>query len=1241
MLRGLLWVPGLLLLTSGMVLSAHAVDAAAVKRLLADPPRHYTSAPLWVWNDAMTEEQVRDTLRDLCSQQIRQVFIHPRPGLMTPYLGQEWFRLWKVALDEAERLDMNVWIYDENSYPSGFAGGWVPELMPQSRGMGLHFFETNAPPEWTTDTVAVFQLGDDDARDVSGRVRSGEPLPHGRYWVAVIRQAENSPWHGNRFYVNLLTQGVTEKFLEVTLGAYRREVGGQFGHRIPGVFTDEPNIRPAGGFPWCPDLPEQFEKRRGYDLLAHLPALACELGDWRRVRHDYFRTLNELFIERWARPYYEWCEAHGLSFTGHYWDHEWPQCLNVPDNMAMAAWQHIPGIDCLMNQYAEHTRAQFGNVRFCREISSVANQLGRKRTLVELYGAGGWDLRFEDMKRIADWLLVLGINLMDEHLSYVTLRGARKRDHPQSFSYHEPWWEAYQVHARYLARLSAVMSQGEQINRILVLEPTSTAWMYQGHEAGLRQLGDSFFNLLMRLEAAQIEYDLGCESILAEHAAVEGNRLRVGRRLYDVLVLPPLCENISSNLLELGDRFLEAGGRVLCLGAAPARVDGALSPRPANWATRTGWVATDPSRVEEALHRLAPPEGVRIIRAAADRGILFHHRRHIDDGQILLLVNTSMQEPSAGTIESDLQGVERWDPYTGAVEPYPFQNTSNGLRADFRLPPSGSLLLFLSRQPLEPGRPVREEIRPVPPIRLAGGLATHPAGREEDVDAFLEIQRLEPNVLTLDYVDVSAAGETRSNVYFYRANQFVWQKHGLERNPWDNAVQFKDELISRTFPPDSGFTVSYRFSIEGTVPPDLALVVERPDLYTITCNGRAVEPVPGAWWLDKAFGRISLASTARTGENVVTLTARPFTMLHELEPAYVLGSFALKPVARGFAITPDSPIQLGRAQPRPAHGYNPDGTAWLTVGIGFQEGREDRAPYVVFDLGQVTNVNRIKIWNYNEAHVRDLTLRGAGRIRIRAGAEPDSMNEELGTFHLRRAPGGAYDTPDILPVSARAVRYVRLDILSNLRGVEYPAEGTPEDHGFVGLSEVQFYTAEDHRLANGRVHQVSSELASHRRNAIHLVDGSGLDETHGLGWNTQGHPFYGAGVAYRQRYALPHPEGRYFIRLQGWRGSVARVNVNGQRVGYILAPPWELEVTRQLRPGTNVVEVVVIGTLKNTLGPHHGDPRPGSAWPAMFQEGPEEGPPPGVRYSTIAYGLFRPFRLEQHLPRTDLRPEGL
>ncbi len=537
-------------------------DSAAVRALFADPPREYSTAPLWVWNDLLTEEQIRGTLRDLAGRKVRQVFVHPRPGLMTLYLSDEWFRLWKIALDEAEKLDMNVWIYDENSYPSGFAGGHVPELMPESRGRGLQLKESASPP---ADALAVFELKGDAFEDVTEKLRAGG-LPKGNYLVATVARSRNSPWHGDRCYVDLLYPGVTEKFLEVTLGAYDRHVGRQYGRRIPGCFTDEPGLRPAGGLPWTDDLPTRFESRWGYSLLKNLPSLTRPLGDWKKIRHDYFRLLLELFIERWGKPYYEACQKRGIAFTGHYWEHEWPNCTRVPDNMAMSAWQQIPGIDTLMNQYKEDVHAQFGNVRSVREVASLANQLGRRRVLCEAYGAGGWDLRFEDMKRIADWLIVLGVNLIDEHLSYVTIRGARKRDHPQSFSYHEPWWQAYHVRAQYSARLCSALSQGERINPVLVLEPTPTAWMLQGTPQ-LKPLGDRFQKLLLGLEAAQVEYDLGCEDVIERHGSASGGAFTVGRRSYRTVVIPPLAETVYDG---------GAAG-----GVCPGRGDGALVRRAA------------------------------------------------------------------------------------------------------------------------------------------------------------------------------------------------------------------------------------------------------------------------------------------------------------------------------------------------------------------------------------------------------------------------------------------------------------------------------------------------------------------------------------------------------------------------------------------------------------------------------------------------------------------------------------
>jgi hypothetical protein len=66
-----------------------------------------------------------------------------------------------------------------------------------------------------------------------------------------------------------------------------------------------------------------------------------------------------------------------------------------------------------------------------------------------------------------------------------------------------------------------------------------------------------------------------------------------------------------------------------------------------------------------------------------------------------------------------------------------------------------------------------------------------------------------------------------------------------------------------------------------------------------------------------------------------------------------------------------------------------------------------------------------------------------------------------------------------------------------------------------------------------------------------------------------------------------------------------------------------------VRAGRNTVKVEVVGTLKNTLGPHHGNPALGTAWPAMFQKGPYPGPPPGSQYSTVGYGLLEPMELLQ------------
>ncbi len=1002
------------------VASAAGGELERVRREFAEPSRHYRSAPLWVWNDLLTEEQVVSTLRDLAGQGLKQAFVHPRPGLMTPYLSNDWFRLWRTALREAERLDMNLWIYDENSYPSGFAGGLVPDAMPESRGKGVVFQQTASVPEPGDEVLAVYRLARSGYEKVTAEWRAGKKLPRGKYLVASIRLAPRSPWFGGRYYVDLLKPGVTEKVIELTHEAYRKHIGEQFGKRVPGIFTDEPHLTPAGGLHWSDHLPELFKQRWGYDLIDALPSLVRHAGDWKRVRHNYQQLLLEQFIEHWSKPNHDYCHRYGLEWTGHYWEHGWPGARHGPDNMAMYAWHQRPGIDILMNLYSEDVDAQFGNVRSVVELASVANQLGKKRTLCETYGAGGWDLRFEDMKRIGDWVFVLGVNTMDEHLSFITIRGARKRDHPQSFSYHEPWWEAYHLIAHYFARLSVVLSAGEQINSILLLEPTTTAWMYQG-DPELGQLGRDFQALVTELAQRQVEFDLGCEDIIARHGSVAGPYFVIGRRRYNCLVLPPWTENLNSKTFELLEAYLKAGGTLLsCSAKLPERIDGRPSAEAKRLASYPGYKRVKRAELAELLLRRSEPK----FAIEHEGGILYHQRRQLEEGQFLLLVNTSSDQPCRGTVQALAKGVERWDPRTGRTEPATFERDGERVDVPFSLQPCGSLLLFLSERPCEPARPTE---------RVA--LTCQPKGQ-------VQVRRIGPNVLTLDYLDLQLGKDEFKGIYFYDAAERIFKHNGLQSNPWEQAVQFKDELLKLTFPQGRGFEATYKFLISGRVPRDLRVVVERPDIYKISINGQPIEPVPGRWWLDRSFGVLDVSKLARVGENEVTLRREQLTIYHELEPIYLLGSFRLEPAERGFIIVPDQPA-----------GYGP--------------------------------------------------------------------------------------------------------------------------------------------------------------------------------WNKQGHPFHAAGFSYRAKFDVPEPVGRFLVVLNDWYGSVAKVQVNDKLAGYIAYRPWECEVTQLIRPGENEVEVAVIGTLRNTLGPHHIGPQLGAAWPHMFYKAPKSGPPAGLKYDTVGYGLMKPFELRQ------------
>jgi hypothetical protein len=876
---------------------------ASVLKAFKSPPAEYRSAPLWVWNDQVTRQQIEDHLMDLKGHGIGGVFIHPRPGLITPYLSDEWFSLCRYAVDTGKKLGMKVWLYDENSYPSGFAGGHVPAQMPEAGRRGLRMTHlTELPPQFSSEPILVLAKDSSGYNNITQDYKT-RTYGSGDYFLFTLVKQKPSPWYGGFSYVDIMRREVTEKFIDVTMNAYKRVIGDEFGRVVPGVFQDEAEINPASEpgavvVNYTPALFDRFQSRWGYDLKTHLPSLYEDVGKYRRVRHNFYATLLDLLIDNWAKPYYDYCTSNNLIFTGHYWEHEWPRPVVNPDNLACAAYAHMPGIDILMNDFQMDSHAQFGNARSVKEIRSAANQLGRRRTLSETFGASGWDMTFFDQKRIADWEYALGVNFLNQHLAYLTIKGARKRDHPLSFSYHEPWWRYYRTLADYYGRLSVALCSGEQLNKVLVLEPTTTGWMYatpQRQNERLEVLGKSFQDFINALEAGQVEYDLTSEDILLHHGQSQDRQLLVGKRAYSLVVLPPGLDNLNEATLMLLRSHLSTGGTLVCFGKPPRYIDGKESDLAQSLSTAATWIRAKEEDARGEIQRLCPPALTFHLSTGPTRNLLFHHRRSLKDCELLFLANTDGVENQSGEIQAFGQSCEQWDLFTGASAHYPFTVKEGKLSVAFTLPPGGSLLLCF--------RPVARAGTSQTPLRWTDVSSQGPS----------LIERREPNLLTLDYCDLTLDGKTDKDLYFYQAQLKTYQHHGLERNPWDNGVQYKTAIVDRdTFALKSGFEAAFHISIaDGVTRESLRVVVERPGLFHVTVNGQVVKPRRGEWWLDKSFGVFDIGRNVQYGQNTIAVKASPFTIHSELEPVYILGDFSLAPREKGFEIRPSGAIQTG------------------------------------------------------------------------------------------------------------------------------------------------------------------------------------------------------------------------------------------------------------------------------------------------------------------------------------------
>lgn len=880
---------------------------------LKNPPAAYRSVPLWSWNDRLEKKELERQIEEMHLAGIGGFFMHARGGLQTPYMGEEWMEAIRTSIEKSRELGMNAWFYDENGWPSGFADGKVP-------AKGLDYQQKRLVCE-----QAPFQ--DVPAERIIGWYAAGVGGEAGYRLLLPGEEARADLricYDVNPYYTDTLSAMAVKEFIDTTYERYWRQFGEEYGRELSGVFTDEPQFG-RGGLPWSFELEEVFSTRHGGDVKELLPALFLETKGASRARYAYWETVTFMFTQAYAKQIGDWCADKGWSATGHVVDEQelMHQVTSVGDPMAFYEHLQIPGCDWL-------GRFVGTDAMVPKQVSSVARQLGKKRAVTESFGCSGWNVSFEDLKRIGEWQFVHGINLMCQHLQGYSLRGLRKRDYPPSLFYQQPWWSDYKGFNDYFARLSLLLSEGTGQAEVLLLHPVRTAWTLQrgADYSAVIPYHDAFARLTRWLCQSLIEHDYGSEGIIAGHGRVSGGSFIVGEAAYRVVIVPPSV-TVCRHTAELLRAFSAQGGTLIAFEPYPVLVDGQEDAEFARFMQ----AAVLPEWSGEALCRAVSAGVEPFLRISGGNGepvaadTLNVRTLELAGSVLHYVVNSGTEFYPLLNIQLTRQGiVSLVDLETGEIRPLEQKLLAHDL---MELEPIGRDLMeqelleqeqvqvvvqkqmgqelqpqgVLLQLPLHPGQSYMLKVDPLPASASFAGdnkaVASEGPGENpanQDVVAVRPADiREHADMRAAAAVKLGHAGEERSvreQTVHQERSQIVlaadWEivHAGLNSLTLDNArlrvdggewsepqpvIFIQEQLLAYGRTVTAELEFAFAVSFDTTRQREMYLVIERPDELEIELNGARVETAGSGWWRDISFRTIDISGLAATGRNTLVL----------------------------------------------------------------------------------------------------------------------------------------------------------------------------------------------------------------------------------------------------------------------------------------------------------------------------------------------------------------------------------
>ena len=881
--------------------------------LFRNPTCEYRGTPFWAWNAELKSEELKRQIEIFKEMGLGGFHMHVRTGMATDYLSEEFMQLIKDCVDKAKEENMLAWLYDEDRWPSGAAGGLVTKD-EEYRARCLLF--TTEPCDNSGNAVSSI----DDSRAEGSREGKGyliacydvkldsdgnladykvigeEDEAQGTKWYAYLKIHAASAWYNNQSYVNTLDKKSIERFVEITHEKYKEKISDSFGETVPAIFTDEPQFTRKNQLPnstdkedvllpWTDDIPDTYKEQYGDDIVSSLPELFWELPDGKVSvsRYRFHDHISERFASAFADTCGEWCRKNGIALTGHMMEEPTLHSQTAALGDAMRSYRgfDLPGIDMLCNSF-EFTTA--------KQAQSAVHQYGCEGMLSELYGVSGWDNDFRNYKLHGDWQACLGVTIRVPHLSWYAMGGEAKRDYPASIHYQSPWYKEFSYLEDHFARVNTAITRGKPVVRVAVIHPVESYWLHWGPNDKtdlIRScMDEKFRNVAEWLLKGSVDFNYICESLLPSQCDKAGAPLKVGKMEYDAVIVPD-CETLRTSTIERLEDFRNAGGKLIFMGAAPLYENGIPSERGRALYEKSTVIPFDREKLLTSL------EDNRTVTLRDEDGtltdsLIYQLRR--DNGCNWLFVSRCCEPYNKScvgdtdlriTVKGEFTPVE-YDTLSGEIKPVAYEYINGNTVISKTVYDYDSLLLKLidgrndcSENNEELGEPENKvKIPALVPYSLSEDnvLLLDVAEYKLDDGEFME----EEEILRLD-------NDCRKILGYPKRCSSVAQPWVIEKEEVKHSITLR-------------FTISSEIEYSGAL-----LALEDAEKAKIVFNGEEISNNILGWYVDKDIKTVAL-SDIKPGDNVLEITL-PFGKRTNTEWCYILGKFGVRVLGRTKTIT--------------------------------------------------------------------------------------------------------------------------------------------------------------------------------------------------------------------------------------------------------------------------------------------------------------------------------------------------